>query len=257
MHHAIIRSCWAFLVAASIVMTQALDTEALEVNSLSLNLVEHPTKNKNIFGTTFDALDFVDDWGSNYMMYRLNLTSDPEFLFENLYIQVFANRGNQNGGSGNPLRFALFGQNPVANNLNDSDALARTTINTAQISPTFTNYLMGPGPGNMWVYPQDNDFPEFNEYYLMIYAGGGVANQGFGLKIDPDAPQVEFYAPEDPFLDVKYWNGASFQTAVTFVPTGTPVPEPSVWATAGIAALTCGAIRLRRRRQARSAVVNA
>lgn len=230
-----------FFVSTIFIVAGSASVSALEVDSLSINISEHPTKNTNIFGTSFNIDGFVTDWGSDYMMIRLKLTSDPKFTFQNLYLDAFANRGNDNTDPTNSLRFALFAQDPVLNNLNDSDALAKTAINQAMISPTFTDYLMGPGPGTINISPPDPD-PAVNEYYLMIYAGGAGVNDGYGLKVDKAAPEITFYAPDVPApgLQVQYFNGTSFTTASISVPQGTPVPEPSTYLLCTLSALVLG-----------------
>ncbi|MBI1322497.1 hypothetical protein GC170_04835 [bacterium] len=234
------------------VIAGTASVSALEVDSLSINISENPTKNTNIFGTTFNVDGFVTDWGTDYMMIRLKLTSDPKFTFLNLYLDAFANRGNQNTDPTNALRFALFAQDPVLNNLNDSDALAKTAINQALISPTFTDYLMGPGPGTINISPPDPD-PAVNSYFLMIYAAGEVANQGYGLKVDKAAPVITFYAPDvpDPGLQVEYWNGTSFSAAVSQAPGGIPVPEPSTYIFGTLGSLVLASLSKSRNRISR------
>lgn len=198
----------------------------LESNSITFNLVDHPTKNKNVFGTTFDNKGgFVDTWGSNYLMYQLRMTSDPEFFFDHVYVQLIANRGNQNSDASNNLRVALFGVDPVATGLTDSDAIARSFLNQASVSATFTTYLVGPSSNGPYVEPLANP-TSFNDYWLILYAGGGNANQGYGVKIDTDGPELEYYAPDDPDLSVSYMKNGSLVAAGNLAPADI-VPEPS------------------------------
>lgn len=198
----------------------------LETNSLTFNLVDHPTKNKNVFGTTFDNKGgYVDTWGSNYLMYQLRMTSDPEFFFDHVYVHLIANRGNQNSDASNNLRVALFGVNPVVTGLTDSDAIARSFLNQASVSATFTTYLVGPSSNGPYVEPLANPTSS-NDYWLIIYAGGGNANQGYGVKIDTDGPELEYYAPDDPDLSVSYMKNGSLVAAGNLAPADI-VPEPS------------------------------
>lgn len=239
-----------FLMTVVFVIAGNASVSALEVDSLSINISEHPTKNTNIFGTTFNVDGFVTDWGSNYMMIKLKLSADPKFTFQNLYLDAFANRGNQNTDPSNALRFALFAQDPVVNNLNDSDALAKTAINQALISPTFTDYLMGPAPGTINISPAA---PDPSEFFLMIYSGGAGVNDGYGLKVDKTAPVITFYAPDvpSPGLQVQYFNGSSFTTASSLPPGGTPLPEPSTYMLCTLSALVLGSIAKGRKRATR------
>ena len=232
-----------FIVTAVFAIAGNATVSALEVNSLSINISENPTKNTNIFGTQFNGEGFVTDWGSDYMMIRLKLSADPKFTFENLYLDAFANRGNDN--TSNALHFALFASDPIVNNLYDGDALARTAINQALISPTFTDYLMGPAPGTINISP-----PPASEYFLMIYSAGLGVNDGYGLKVDKAAPVITFYAPDVPApgLQVEYFNGTGFFAATPLQPSGTPVPEPSTYALCTVAVLTLG-IAARRKRK--------
>lgn len=219
-------------------------------DSIFFNLVERPTRNTNVFGTQFDAgTGFVSDWGSNYLMYELKMSlPDQGYEFSNVYVQLVANRGNQNNDPANPLRFALFSQDPLL--LNDSDALARGTINQAAVSPTFTPYLIGPAPGNVPVNIVDPEFYD-NRYWLMLYAGGSGANRGYGVKVDSVLKDVEFYNNAGEPVQTQYRGGdpPTFQTAQAFV----PLPEPSgfgvvIVAAFGMTTYRWGSRRLRRRK---------
>lgn len=241
-----VRRCGLFLVVLAITGFCTAEARAqFQPNSIFFNLVERPTRNKNVFGTTFDANGFVSGWGSNYMLYELQLSIpnlDPSpYYFDFMYTQVVANRGNQNNNPTNALRFALFNEDPIANELSDQYALAKTTINQAAVSPTFTPYLLGPstGPGI-----PVNDF--FSDYWLLVYAGGSVANQGYGLKVDQVLKEIEFYDNTSEVVEMKYLGGEppSFQTAGTFV----PLPEPSSLALVCAGALVACGIAVRRRR---------
>ncbi|MFM8497201.1 MAG: hypothetical protein ACKOEM_17025 [Planctomycetia bacterium] len=243
-----VRRCSLLLVVLAITCVCAAEARAqFQPDSIFFNLVERPTRNKNVFGTTFDANGFVSGWGSNYMLYELqlaipNLGPSP-YYFDFMYTQVVANRGNQNNDPTNALRFALFNEYPldVESPISDEFALARTTINQAAVSPTFTPYLLGPSTG-----PGIPVNESSSNYWLVVYAGGSVANQGYGLKVDQVLKEVEFYDNTSEVVEMKYFGGEppSFQTAGTFV----PLPEPSSLALGCAGALVACGIAVRRRR---------
>lgn len=234
---------FAIVILAASAMTAATPARSEVLSgSITFNLIEKPTNNKNIFGTTFSS-GTVTNWGNNYMKYQLMLSSSTSYEFTSMYTQVFANKGNQNTNPGNALRVAMFDVDPTVSGsfVSDSNALFRTNLNQAAVSPTFTQYLIGPATEG--AFPYIIVGPDPLVYYLMLYAEGSVANQGYGLKIDSVLRDVQFYAPDDPDLEVQYANssGTYFTADNNFV----PVPEPNVPLSAAAAsgAIACLALR--------------
>ncbi len=233
-------------LACLVLMASSAPARAqFDPNSIFYNLVEKPTNNRNVFGTLFNGDGFVTQWGGNYMMYQLKMSipalqTEP-YYFASMYVQVFANKGNQNNDPTNALRFALFNEDPIPNDLSDAFALARTVVNQASVSPTFTQYLLGPSTSSGAGIPVNT---QPSNYWLMIYAGGNVANQGYGLKIDSVLREVEFYDNAGEVVDVQYLGGnpPTYQTSAAFV----PVPEPSPLA--GVCSLAALVLAYSRRR---------
>jgi len=162
------------------------------------------------------------------------------------------NKGNQNTITGNALRVAMFDLDATISGsfVSDANALFRTNLNQAAVSPTFTQYLIGPATEG--AFPYIIVGPDPLVYYLMLYAEGSVANQGYGLKIDSVLRDVQFYAPDDPDLEVQYANSAGqyFTADNNFV----PVPEPSglVPASAAVSGLAIYLAGRRRHRPRRT-----
>lgn len=64
-------------------------TVVVQSNSITFDLIQHPTANKNVFGTQFDAAGEVTDWGSNYLMYHIQMQSTPSIsTFDMFYARV-------------------------------------------------------------------------------------------------------------------------------------------------------------------------
>ena len=206
--------------AGSLIVNGA--TVVVASNSITFDLIQHPTANKNVFGTTFDQDGYVTDWGSNYLMYHIQMQSTPTAsTFDKFYARVWANRGN-NTASDNPLRVSLFINElpPVAGG-NQSGGHS-SLLNRAAVSPTYTQFLIGASiPGAV----PDIEVPDsfMQDYYLVFYAGGSVANQGYGVKIDEMDKELGFYAPDKPNVTMQYKKN---DTTSTFT-TAATVPEPS------------------------------
>lgn len=221
--------------AGSLIVNGA--TVVVASNSITFDLIQHPTANKNVFGTQFDANGEVTDWGSNYLMYHIQMQSTPNIsTFDKFYARVWANRGN-NTASDNPLRVSLFINEPRPTQGGNQTGGHTSLLNRAAVSPTFTQFLIGASVPDA-VAP-DIEVPDsfMQNYYLVFYAGGSVANQGYGVKIDEMDKQLGYFAPDKPGVTMKYKkndNDTTFTTS-SVIPDGIPEPSSSSLFLAGLA----------------------
>lgn len=212
-------------LAGSLIVNGA--TVVVQSNSITFDLIQHPTANKNVFGTQFDAAGEVTDWGNNYLMYHIQMQSTPSIsTFDMFYARVWANRGN-NTAADNPLRVSLFVNEARPMQGGNQSGSHTSLLNRAAVSPTFTQFLIGASVRDA-VAP-DIEVPDsfMQNYYLVFYAGGSVANQGYGVKIDEMDKQLGYFAPDKPGVSMKYKkndNDATFTTS-SVIPDG--IPEPS------------------------------
>ena len=214
----------------------------MKVNATSVFYVSSigQTQNNNIYGTTLDLAGDVNNWGGNYKDIAFRLTaSNAGTTLDSSAVWVSANKGNNADSSGNLLRATWFAGGITANPTYSS-RLATLSINSALLTSSFADFMIGP---SSFISPV-SVATTGTDYFIRIWASGNNSNAGFGIKLADNAV-LEYASPDNP-ITMYNWNGTSYSSTAATSNLAL-VPEPSTFS---LLAFGLGVVLLRCRRKA-------